>query len=126
MSQPAFPGRLTADDPDLTERQQRILAALVELHGTMARPVSSELITQHGDIAMSSAGVRAELSELETLGLLERSHSSAGRVPTPTGFSLYVRTLLTPALLDLDTVAQVERTLSHSARDVRQLLDEAS
>ena len=126
MSQTAFPGRLIPDDPDLSERQQRILAALVELHGAMARPVSSELITQHGDIAMSSASVRAELSELETLGLLERSHSSAGRVPTPTGFSLYVRTLLTPAALDLDTVAQVEGRLSHSARDVRQLLDEAS
>src|SRR5439155_13059830 len=126
MSQPAFPGRLTPDDPDLSERQKRILSALVRLHGAMARPVSSELLTQHGDIAVSSASVRTELSELEGLGLLERSHSSAGRVPTARGWGLYVRTLLTPAALDRSMVAELERTLSHSARDVRQLLDEAS
>ena len=126
MSQPAFPGRLTPDDPDLSERQKRIFGALVGLHGTMARPVSSELLAQQEDIAVSSASVRAELSELESLGLVERSHSSAGRVPTARGFSLYVRTLLTPAELDPWVVAEVGRTLSHSERDVRQLLDEAS
>ena len=42
MSTPAIPGRLTASDPQLSERQQHVLARLVALHRRDARPVSSE------------------------------------------------------------------------------------
>ncbi len=126
MSQPAFPGRLTPGDPDLTERQRRIFTTLVEVHGATARPVASEVLAQQGDIAVSSASVRAELSELEAMGLLERLHSSAGRVPTARGYELYVRRLLTPAVLDRAIVSEVERALGRSVHDVRRLLDEAS
>src|SRR5262245_22494385 len=125
MSQPAFPGRLSREDPDLTERQRQVFAALVTLHGHSARPVGSESLAQHG-IPLSPASIRSALAELEAMGLLERLHSSAGRVPTPLGYQLFVRTLLRPAALPAALVDQVAQTLWRSTRDVERLLDEAS
>jgi len=94
MSEPAIPGRLSRGDPDLTERQRRVFDALVRLHGRTARPVSSETLAGEGGIRLSPASIRGALAELESLGLLERPHASAGRVPTARGFELYVRVLL--------------------------------
>jgi heat-inducible transcriptional repressor len=126
MSQPAIPGRLTGTDPDLTERQREIFTALVRLHGASARPVASETLTQQARITVSSASVRSALVELESMGLLERSHSSAGRIPTPRGYELFVRALLTPAVLPGGLLDEVRLTLARSTADVEQLLNEAS
>ena len=126
MSQPAFPGHLIPEDPDLDDRQRRLLRRLVELHGATARPVSSELLAHQVDITSSSASVRSALGELEELGLLEKAHASSGRLPTARGYELYVRTLLTPAEPDPRMLDMVDRALGRSAHDVRELLDEAS
>src|SRR5207247_1041093 len=126
MSEPAFPGRLRREDPDLNPRQRELFAAVVELHGASAQPVGSEALAHRAGIPLSSASIRTALAELESAGLLERSHPSAGRVPSPRGYEFFVRTLLTPAVLAPELVAQVEETLSHSARDVERLLHEAS
>jgi heat-inducible transcriptional repressor len=126
MSNPAFPGGLHREDPDLSPRQRDVLAALVQLHGASAHPVGSEALADLGRIPLSSASIRNELAELESVGLLARSHASAGRVPSIRGYEYYVRTMLVPAVLPADLVAQVNETLSHSVRDVEQLLHEAS
>lgn len=126
MSQPAFPGLRSPNDPDLSVRQGRVLAALVELHQRTARPVSSEGLAQSSDIGLSAASLRAELAELEGLGLLERQHSSGARVPTARGYELFVRTLLRPAVLSDAVRAGVQRGLEHSTRDVERLLAQAS
>jgi heat-inducible transcriptional repressor len=126
MSQPAFPGRLSREDPDLTERQRYVFAALVTLHGRTARPVGSESLAQHAGIPLSPASIRSALAELEAMGLLERLHSSAGRVPSARGYEFFVRTLLRPAVLPPALVAEVTRTLRRSTQDVEHLLNEAS
>lgn len=126
MSEPAFPGRTSERDPDLSRRQREVFAALVTLHGQSARPVGSELLAQQAGFSLSSASLRGALAELETIGLLERSHASAGRVPSARGYQFFVRVLLTPAVLPQDLMAQVDETLSRSARDVEHLLHEAS
>ena len=126
MSQPAFPGGLHHEDPDLSPRQREVFAAVVELHGASAHPVGSETLAHLGRIPLSSASIRNELAELESAGLLERTHASAGRVPSVKGYEFFVRTLLVPAALPADLVAQVNETLTLSARDVERLLHEAS
>jgi heat-inducible transcriptional repressor len=126
MSEPAIPGRLSREDPDLTDRQRQVFDALVRLHGRTARPVSSETLAREGGIRLSPASIRGALAELESLGLLERPHASAGRVPTARGWELYVRVLLVPAPLPAAWVEEIDGVLLHSERDIEHLLNDAS
>ena len=126
MSEPSFPGRLNAQDPSLSERQHRVFASLLRVHSDTARPVGSELLAAEGAIPLSPASIRAALAELESLGLLERAHASAGRIPSPAGYELWVRQFLTPLALPAAALAEVDQTLLHASRDVEHLLREAS
>lgn len=126
MSQPSFPGGVSDADPDLTERLRGVFSALVALHGDTAHPVSSEALAQEAGIRLSPASIRSALAELERRGLLERAHASAGRVPTARGYEVYVRSLLTPVALPAHALAEVDRALFRSTRDIEQLLNEAS
>lgn len=126
MSNPAFPGRLTPGDPDLTERQRAVFIALVTLHGRSADPISSERIAHHAGVALSAASVRTTLSELEHLGLLERTHACAGRAPSTTGYAFFVRALLAPAPLPEWAGSEIDACLAQSTEDVERLLQDAS
>jgi heat-inducible transcriptional repressor len=126
MSHPAFPGSPNHTDPDLGERPRQVFAALVELHGRTAVPVGSESLAASAGMGLSPASIRNALADLEHLGFLDRAHVSAGRVPTALGFEYYVRTLLRPGVLPAAVVAEVDQTLLASARDVEQLLTQAS
>lgn len=75
----------------ITERQQKILAAIVEQYAEVASPVGSSLLAKVFDV--SSATVRAEMAELERSGYITQPHTSAGRVPTDKGYRLYVNNL---------------------------------
>jgi len=77
----------------LTERQQRILVHIVELHVATAEPVGSRHLKKHFQLSFSAATIRNEMSDLEELGLLCQPHASAGRVPTDEGYRAYVDSL---------------------------------
>jgi heat-inducible transcriptional repressor len=78
----------------LTERQSQILRLLVERYVDDGRPVGSSLLANRPDIDWSASTVRAELASLEEEGFLTHPHTSAGRVPTDTGYRFYVERLL--------------------------------
>jgi heat-inducible transcriptional repressor len=80
----------------LSERQILLLREVVLAHHSTGRPVGSKLLVDRGVIDASASTVRAELGRLEELGLLEHPHTSAGRVPTDTGYRLYVDRLMRP------------------------------
>ncbi len=79
---------------DLTERQRRILARLVAEYIEQGEPVSSAWLAEHSALGLSSATVRNILARLEEQGLVHQPHTSAGRVPTDSGYRLYVDRLL--------------------------------
>jgi heat-inducible transcriptional repressor len=74
-----------------TEREKRILIALVELYISTARPVGSQALKEYGFEELASATIRNYFASLEEQGLLEQSHSSSGRIPTGKGFEVYIR-----------------------------------
>ena len=74
----------------LSERKKKILAAVVEEYIRTAEPVGSKALSKRDELNCSSATIRNELAELVSLGYLEQPHTSAGRVPTPTGYRMYV------------------------------------
>jgi heat-inducible transcriptional repressor len=75
----------------MTERQQKILSAVVEQYAEVASPVGSSLLAKVFNV--SSATVRAEMAELERLGYIQQPHTSAGRIPTDKGYRYYVNNL---------------------------------
>lgn len=75
----------------MTDRQQRILQAIVEQYAEVASPVGSSLLAKVFDV--SSATIRAEMVELERLNLITQPHTSAGRIPTDRGYRYYVNHL---------------------------------
>src|SRR5215471_14282729 len=80
--------------PDVTDRQRRILARLVAEYIDQGEPVSSAWLAEHSALGLSSATVRNILARLEEHGLVHQPHTSAGRVPTDSGYRLYVDWLL--------------------------------
>jgi heat-inducible transcriptional repressor len=78
----------------VTARQQFILRKVVETHADIKAPVGSKWLADQADVPWGPSTVRAELARLEEIGLLEHPHTSAGRVPTDTGYRHYVDELL--------------------------------
>jgi len=78
----------------LTSRQQEILRRLVEEYVASGQPVGSKTLVEKIGLTAAPSTVRAELAELEALGLLSHPHTSAGRVPTESGYRLYADGLL--------------------------------
>ena len=83
----------------LDARKLKILQAIIEDYIFTATPVGSRTISKHEDIALSSATIRNEMSDLEELGYLEQPHTSAGRIPSDKAFRLYVDSMMKHAKL---------------------------
>jgi len=79
---------------DLPRRAQKILHAVVTEYLQGGEAVGSRTVTRRHDLQLSPATVRNVMADLEELGLLEQRHSSAGRVPTPTGLRFFIDSLL--------------------------------
>lgn len=72
----------------MSERQEKILRAIVEEYAEVASPVGSQLLAKIFNV--SSATIRSEMVELEKLGYIKQPHTSAGRIPTDKGYRYYV------------------------------------
>ncbi|MEM9451660.1 MAG: heat-inducible transcriptional repressor HrcA [Cyanobacteria bacterium P01_E01_bin.6] len=81
----------------LSDRQKHVLWATVRQYVATARPVGSETLLEEYDMNVSSATVRNAMGRLEKIGLLYQPHTSAGRVPSDSGYRIYVDRLLTPS-----------------------------
>lgn len=77
----------------LTDRQQKILKLIIEEYIASAKPVSSNLLCNN--LHCSSATIRSEMAFLEEEGLLEKTHTSSGRIPSEEGYRFYVDHLMT-------------------------------
>ena len=109
---------------ELTERQRRILARLVAEYIEQGEPVSSAWLAAHSALGLSSATVRNILARLEEQGLVRQPHTSAGRMPTDSGYRLYVDLLLT-GRKRVKPVPEIEARLRRSGT-VSDLLEHAS
>lgn len=76
----------------LTERQREILKIIVLEYIKLAKPVGSNLICD--TLHCSSATIRSEMATLEEYGLLEKTHTSSGRIPSEKGYRYYVDNLM--------------------------------
>ncbi|MGN0166117.1 MAG: heat-inducible transcriptional repressor HrcA [Lachnospiraceae bacterium] len=75
---------------ELDQRKQTILFAIIKNYLDTGEPVGSRTISKYGDINLSSATIRNEMSDLEEMGYITQPHTSAGRIPTDKGYRFYV------------------------------------
>lgn len=102
----------------VTARQQFILRKVVEGCSDLDQPVGSRWLADQRDVPWGPSTVRGELARLEDLGLLEHPHTSAGRVPTHSGYRYYV-----DELLDQRALPVVRKPVELT--DMRREVDEA-
>ncbi len=79
---------------ELGEREQRVLAAIVQTYIETAEPAGSRTVASRSGLGISPASIRATMSELESKGYLFHKHTSAGRIPTDLAYRVYVDTLM--------------------------------
>ncbi len=112
----------------LDNRAQTLLKALVERYIADGQPVGSRALARISGLDLSPATIRNIMSDLEELGLVASPHTSAGRVPTPRGYRLFVDSLLTVQFIDESTVesrlhagVSSHKTIASAAQVLSQL-----
>jgi heat-inducible transcriptional repressor len=112
----------------LSPRKREILRRVVEEHVQTGQPVGSRTLVERGGVPLSPSTVRNELAELEAMGLLTHPHTSAGRVPTETGYRIYAEELADriegrpgPFMVDLSAMRnEVEGALQQTTEALSQ------
>lgn len=109
----------------LPPRRQKILAAIVEQYIETGEPVGSKALLSRLDVSVSSATIRNEMSELSQIGFIYQPHTSAGRVPTQTGYRYYVDNLMQISELEENDRRRIEAGVDYRAGDPETLLEKA-
>ena len=110
---------------ELSERKKQILKAIIEAHIELGEPVGSKYLTSNKHIACSSATIRNEMAELESMGYLEQPHTSAGRVPSEAGYRLYVDSLIDSYRLTEREIEELRTNLRRKQEELDSILDTA-
>lgn len=95
----------------INKRQIELLKLIVEEYIKTARPIGSKAICEK--LNCSSATIRNEMSFLEELGLLEKTHTSSGRIPSEKGYRYYVDNIMKPKELTGEDVLKLQ-TVFHN------------
>lgn len=107
----------------ITQRQNDILNVIVELFTRYHEPVGSKTLQEV--IASSSATIRNDMAKLEKLGLLEKAHTSSGRMPSREGFQYFVNHSLNLNHIDEEDVYQVATSFDFEAFKLEDILEKA-
>ena len=108
----------------LSERKKDILRAVVEQYVETAEPVGSKAVVTRLGSSISSATVRNEMAELESIGILEQPHTSAGRIQSSQGYRIYVDDLMRKHELSTDDTLEINSALKGHSPGQAHLLDE--
>jgi heat-inducible transcriptional repressor len=108
----------------LDQRAQILLKTLVEHYISEGQPVGSRTLAQCSGLELSPASIRNMMADLEGMGFIASPHTSAGRIPTPRGYRLFVDTLLTVKPLGSVEIKQLEDRLQ--SPDPQELIGSAA
>ncbi len=108
----------------LNDRARALLKALVERYIVEGQPVGSRTLSRHSGLDLSPASIRNVMADLEELGLVASPHTSAGRIPTPRGYRVFVDSLITVQPLEVEARHQITGQLHPD--DPQRLVSQAS
>lgn len=110
---------------ELTNRKKRILRAIVEIYIATAEPVGSKAVAEQAGLDISSATIRNEMADLTEMGYLEQPHTSAGRIPSPLGYRLYVNELMGEHRLTMQETQRINDALNVKMEELDRVIDRA-
>jgi heat-inducible transcriptional repressor len=108
----------------LTERQELLLQLVVDAYLASAKPVASRELAERREVEWGPSTVRAELALLEVEGYLTHPHTSAGRIPTDSGYRRYVDLLMASGAPPAESRVRLE--LSRLRREVDEAMRETT
>lgn len=111
---------------DLGERKRQVVTVVVDEYIRTGEPVGSKAIAGRLKQAVSPATIRNDMVELSARGFLAQPHTSAGRVPTPAAFRLYVDQLMPRHRLSDENRRRIDERLEQAAGDPERLVEQAS
>ncbi len=112
--------------PELSEREQQVLHAVVYSYITTAEAVGSRNVVKRFEMEVSPATVRNTMADLEEAGYLQQLHTSSGRVPTEMGYRYYVDYLMRVHKLTLEERDRIEREFESKLNDTDEVLRQTS
>ena len=110
---------------ELSERKKNILKSIIDAYITSGEPVGSKYLTTLSGFNVSSATIRNEMSELESLGFLEQPHTSAGRIPSAQGYRMYIDGLMERYSLGVEEIRLLNDLLNFKLGEMDSLLKQA-
>ncbi len=110
----------------LTDRQLLILQVIIDDFIHSAQPVGSRSLSKKEEISLSSATIRNEMSDLEELGFIEKTHTSSGRVPSDKGYRYYVDHLLSPQKLNEHDVHRVKSIFAERIYELERIVQKSA
>lgn len=110
----------------LDNRKKKILQAIVDSYINTAEPVGSRTIEKKYQLGLSSATIRNEMADLEELGYLMQPHTSAGRVPSVTGYQLYVDELMTQYSYTVEEINVLKSVMEEKFDYLEKVIKKAS
>ncbi len=113
-------------DGALDVRQESILRSVIREHIVTGEPIGSRTISRGQRLDLSPATIRNTMAELEARGFLSQPHTSAGRVPTPRAYRLYVDRMIRPPRISPAQVQAIDQALLGHRGEITDLLAEAS
>lgn len=107
----------------LNERQELVLKLIIEEYVRTAEPVGSRSLSKHMDV--SPATIRNEMSDLEELGFLEKTHTSSGRIPSEKGYRYYIETILKNIENDSESFSEFDSLFENKEIEREDVIKEA-
>lgn len=104
----------------LTSRQTELLKLIIEEYIQTAHPVGSKSICER--MNCSSATIRAEMSALEDMQLLEKTHISSGRVPSEKGYRYYVDNIMQPQELSGEDMLKLQTVINNKSLAISDVI----
>src|SRR5215468_10158759 len=111
---------------DISVRAKKILHAVVSEYLATGDPVGSQTVTRRYGLDVSAATVRNVMGDLEEIGLLKHTHTSAGRIPTDRGLRYYVDTLLRVRSLSITEKEEIRERVGPVPSDPQEVMPRVS
>jgi heat-inducible transcriptional repressor len=119
-------GQPRAGLADLNERSREILRHIVDAYMESGEPVGSRTLSRRLAMSLSPATIRNVMADLEEAGLLYAPHTSAGRLPTERGLSLFVGGLLELGGLSKEEREKIDGKCAAAGRSLADVLEDAT
>lgn len=111
----------------LSARKRQILQAVIIDYIKSAQPVGSRTIARRYKVGLSPATIRNEMADLEEAGYLLQPHTSAGRIPSQTGYRYYVDQLMEASDLEEEEKAKIKQVYEYEKlKEIEEIIRHTS